>query len=203
MAIVLANAPEDVAGLLPAGFTHPGQRRSVVLIDEVDKAPRDFPNDILNEVERFFFRIPELGGTVLSAAERSRPVVIMTSNSEKALPEAFLRRCIFYNIPFPDPPRLEEIVLSRMTGQLASGTPLLASGIEFFVSLRAADSRLRKKPGTAELLNWLTAMLEFGCDASTSLASQERTVRATLSTLSKIAEDQETVRESFQHWLSR
>jgi len=203
MAIILANPPEQIAEFLPRGFAHPGQRRSVVLIDEVDKAPRDFPNDILNEVERFFFRIAELGGRLVSADDRYRPIVVMTSNSEKALPEAFLRRCIFYNIPFPTADRLEEIVLSRLIGQFKSGAPLLKDAIEFFVALRGTDSRLRKRPGTAELLNWLTAMLEFGCKADTALRAQERPVRATLSTLSKMTEDQEAVRESFQHWIAR
>jgi MoxR-like ATPase len=203
MAIILANAAEQVLEFLPSGFVHPGQRRSVVLIDEVDKAPRDFPNDILNEVERFFFRVPELGGRLLSADSRFRPIVVMTSNSEKALPEAFLRRCIFYNIPFPTADRLEEIVLSRLIGQFKSGAPLLRDAIEFFVALRGTDSRLRKRPGTAELLNWLAALLEFGCTTETSLKAKERTARATLSTLSKMTEDQEAVRESFQHWIAR
>lgn len=202
MAIILANPPDRVADLLPHGFVHPGQRRSVVLIDEVDKAPRDFPNDILNELERFFFRVPELGGRLVTADDEYRPTVVMTSNSEKSLPEAFLRRCIFYNIPFPPAERLEEIVLSRLSKQFEAGVPLLRDAIEFFVVLRRSDSRLRKRPGTAELLNWLTAMLEFGCTTDLSLRVQERTARATLSTLSKMTEDQEAVRESFQHWVA-
>jgi MoxR-like ATPase len=202
-AIILANREDSVRHILPRTFVHPGHRRSVVLIDEIDKAPRDFPNDILNEVERFFFRIPEAGGTIIAAEDRFRPVVIMTSNSEKALPEAFLRRCIFYSIPFPEPERLEEIVLTRLIGQVQKGAPLLEQTIEFFLLLRGSDKGLRKRPGTAELLNWLAAMLEFGCDPNGSIKSQERPVRAAMSTLSKMAEDQERVHEVFRHWLAQ
>src|SRR5262249_30135573 len=84
-AIVLANAPDKVADMLPRDFVHTGKRRSVVLIDEVEKAPRDFPNDILNEIERMYFRIPELGNRTVAADEDAYPVVIMTNNSEKSL----------------------------------------------------------------------------------------------------------------------
>ncbi|CUS33833.1 ATPase-like protein [Candidatus Nitrospira nitrosa] len=202
-AILLANPQEQVQEFLPGGYTHFEQRRSVVLIDEIDKAPRDFPNDILNEVERFFFRVPEAGGRIISAPADFKPIVIMTSNSEKALPEAFLRRCIFYSIPFPDPERLEEIVFSRLIGKVEKGAPLLQEALEFFLELRHPDSGFRKKPGTAELLNWLVAMLEFGCDPNTSLRPQYRTVEATLSALSKLVEDQGRLRDDFRQWLKK
>ena len=96
---MLANAPEAVADALPKDFAHPGRRRSVVLIDEVEKAPRDFANDILNEIERMYFRIPELGNRRIEAEEAYSPVVIMTNNSEKSLPDAFLRRCVGLGSP--------------------------------------------------------------------------------------------------------
>jgi MoxR-like ATPase len=117
---ILESLPwSEVDDLLPDRADHPPvPTRSVVLIDEVDKAPRDFPNDILNEIDRMFFRIPEVPPRATAAglpASRShsrdvhanktlRPVVILTSNREKNLPDAFLRRCIFHNIRFPDPP---------------------------------------------------------------------------------------------------
>jgi MoxR-like ATPase len=82
-AIVRTRAPEHVASVLPTDYTHPGPRRSVVLIDEVEKAPRDFPNDILNEIERMYFRIPELQNVRIDADESLFPVVVLTSNSEK------------------------------------------------------------------------------------------------------------------------
>lgn len=86
-------------------YAHTQPIRSVVLIDEVDKAPRDFPNDILNELERMYFKVPELanrewGELRIDAAPQLKPVVILTSNLEKQLPPAFLRRCIFHDVPF-------------------------------------------------------------------------------------------------------
>ena len=155
LAIVLANSPEVAAWVVPPDFKHGGRRRSVVLIDEIDKAPRDFPNDILNEIERLYFRIPELGDAQVSAEPDYRPVVIMTSNSEKTLPDAFPRRCIFYNISFPDDERLERIILARLPERLVRGCPLLCDAISFFGHLRQDEMGLRKLPGTAELLNWL------------------------------------------------
>jgi MoxR-like ATPase len=83
-AIVLANEPEAVRDVLPTGFVHPGKRRSVVLIDEVEKAPRDFPNDILNEIERMYFRIPEFGNRAVAADPDYYPILLMTNNSEKS-----------------------------------------------------------------------------------------------------------------------
>jgi MoxR-like ATPase len=119
-AIVRANDPGTVQDVLPTGYLHPGKRRSVVLIDEVEKAPRDFPNDILNEIERMYFRIPELGNRRVEADPDQYPIVLMTNNSEKSLPDAFLRRCIYYNIPFPDADALEAIVLARLVDYLPS-----------------------------------------------------------------------------------
>ena len=100
-AILYAAPPDELARRLPPWQAHPGApRRSVVLIDEIDKAPRDFPNDLLMEIERARFFSPELNHTV-QAQPRFRPIVVITSNSEKTLAEAFLRRCVYYNIDFP------------------------------------------------------------------------------------------------------
>jgi MoxR-like ATPase len=201
LAIVLANPPETVFRLLPSDFKHSAPRRSVVLIDEIDKAPRDFPNDILNEIELLYFRIPELDNAQVGAEPEYRPVVIMTSNSEKALPDAFLRRCIFYSIPFPDDERLEQIILARLPERLVKGGPLLRDAISFFGHLRQDEMGLRKRPGTAELLNWLAAVLEFECDPSKPLAAQTGTTSRTLAALAKMGEDQERVREAFKQWI--
>ena len=176
-------------------------RRSVVVIDEIDKAPRDFPNDILNELEHLYFRIPELGGVVLKADSKLRPIVLMTSNSEKGLPDAFLRRCIFYHIPFPDEERLERIVLSRVSEIRAGGTAVLEGIIDFFDIMREERVNLRKKPGTAELLNWATALVGRGIDTSKSLREQEDIASRTLSTLHKHQEDQEVVQSEFKRWV--
>lgn len=147
--------------------------RRVVLIDEIDKAPRDFPNDLLYEFDQMAFRVqeaslgeirawaaehPELNvddqGFIRLAPAAQRPILILTSNSEKNLPDAFLRRVAYYHIEFPDSERLAEIVKSRM----AAGSPLeaqmLTDAVAHFLQIR--DQRnLRKKPATAELLAWL------------------------------------------------
>jgi MoxR-like ATPase len=201
LAIVLANENSTVGHLLPPNFRHDWRRQSVVLIDEIDKAPRDFPNDILNEIERLYFRIPELGDVEIAADVDFRPVVIMTSNSEKSLPEAFLRRSIFYSIPFPDEERLERIALSRLPERLKSGAPLLRDAISFFTLLRQAEFGMRKSPGTAELLNWLAALLEFKCDPAESIAAQAPQVARTLSALAKMTEDQAYTSDAFKNWL--
>ena len=88
-------------------------KRSVVLIDEVDKAPRDLPNDVLNELENMQFTIKETGES-FEAHESNRPIMILTSNSEKNLPDAFLRRVVYYHIPFPDKETLEKIITNRL-----------------------------------------------------------------------------------------
>lgn len=194
-AIVLANHRERVAGWLPSGFEHTGIRRSVVLIDEVEKAPRDFANDILNEIERMYFRIPELGNARLEADPAFLPVVILTNNSEKAMPDAFLRRCIYYHIPFPNRQRLEEIVLGRLAEHFTAGrsSPLVVDAIEFMLRLRGA-AELDKPPGTAELLNWLNAMVRFGAHSDKALNAQREVAERTLTALIKTEPDQQRAR---------
>jgi len=179
---------------------HEAPQRSVVLIDEIDKAPRDFPNDILNELERLYFRIPELGGEAVRAEADFQPIIIMTSNSEKSLPDPFLRRCIFYNIPFPDEERLEQIVSSRVIGLVSEDNDLLPELLTFFERLREDSSGLSKKPGTAELLNWATALVGIGITPDEKLKSQASRAIRTLSTLAKHPEDQARVFRLFKAW---
>jgi MoxR-like ATPase len=191
-AILLSNDPADVAGCL--NFPHTTPRQSVVLIDEVDKAPRDFPNDILNELDRSFFRIPELDGAEIPANPQLAPIVIITSNSERDLPDAFLRRCIYYHIPFPTTDTLREIVVSRLDAYLGQSDAFLDDALSLFKHLREQRS-LRKKPATAELLGWILTLRELGKGEKgdkidnplTNLALVERT----LSTLVKTKEDQD------------
>ena len=116
-AILFSNPPSAVARYLPPDLaaSHKAATRSVVLIDEIDKAPRDFPNDILAETERLEFLVRETDWTI-SANRELFPILIFTSNQERNLPDAFLRRCIFYFIPFPDEPQLRDIVRRRLTG---------------------------------------------------------------------------------------
>ena len=200
LAILLACESQTVSRYLPAEFEHDGPRRCVVLIDEIDKAPRDFPNDILNEVEEMYFRIPELGNVKIEADERMRPILIMTSNSEKHLPDAFLRRCIFYNIPFPDKDRLTRIVATRIGQFAGNSSPLLSDALDFFYKLREPNSGLRKKPATAELLGWLMSLQELGVDLNKPLKESPDLIQRSLSTLVKSSEDQNQARVILKEW---
>jgi MoxR-like ATPase len=200
-AILRANDEKVVKPLLPPSFTHQGKRRrSVVLIDEVDKAPRDVPNDVLNEIESMYFRVPELGNAQVEASADMQPVVIMTSNSEKALPDAFLRRCIYYDVPFPTDAELRKIVVSRLKAHLAMDSRLLSEAIEFFWTVREPGQGLRKPPATAELLNWLQTMVDRGADDASSLRDQDELLSMSEVTLFKTKEDQELAKILINQW---
>jgi len=116
LAILRANEIDVARQWLPAEHDFKGYvpRRSVVLIDEIDKAPRDFPNDLLNEIDRKRFRVPEIGDGHLETPDNRAPIVIITSNSERQLPDAFLRRCVYHHIDPPDDDRLIDIVCLRL-----------------------------------------------------------------------------------------
>ncbi len=200
-AIILANEKETVKPFLPTGFKHPGKpQRSVVLIDEIDKAPRDFPNDILNEVEHHHFRVPELGrdDEIGVADARFKPILILTSNSEKHLPAAFLRRCVYYNIPFPDREVLSQIVEKRL-GQIAkNSTEWLSDALDLFFELR---SQLREKPATAKLLNWLMTLHQLFKGRNSTEYHYPDDLSRTLSTLVTDPEDQKIAKDIFEDWL--
>jgi MoxR-like ATPase len=201
-AIVRTQEPEKVKAYLPLGFDHPQKKRSVVLIDEIDKAPRDFPNDILNELERMYFRIPELGGVLIQADPMLHPIVIITSNSEKDLPDAFLRRCVYYNIPFPPMDRLKQIVSGRLGLYAAGSNEFINDALELFNDLRSPASGLRKNPATAELLDWMLALRGMCGDAENPLADPDMALR-TLSNLIKTAEDQKKAQGIIQRWVDK
>lgn len=186
-AILLANEPDQVRDLLPDGLMLPERRRSVVLIDEVDKAPRDFPNDLLNEIDQMFFRIPELGNVRVEAPAELRPVVIIASNSEKNLPDPFLRRCIYYHIPFPDTARLGEILRRRLDLGGDGTSPMLSDALQFFIQLR--DRNVRKRPSTAEMVNWVDVLLRRGADRTKPLKHSAALVLSTLNVLAKNGDD--------------
>jgi MoxR-like ATPase len=126
--------------------------RVVLLIDEIDKADIEFPNDLLQELDRMEFHVYETGETVQA---RHRPVVIITSNNEKELPDAFLRRCFFHYIRFPDPTTLATIVRVHFPGIKEA---LLATALSQFFELREVPG-LKKKPSTSEVLDWLRLLL--------------------------------------------
>lgn len=126
---------------------------SVVLVDEIDKAPRDFTNDILNEIENYHFNIKEQDNYQISKSDGQQIIVIMTSNSEKNLPDAFLRRCVFYHIPFPDEDLLMDIVQTQLGDSTKYTEAALQQLVQQFNKIR--DKSVRKKPATAELVAWL------------------------------------------------
>lgn len=202
VAILRANDSSNVAGFLPPDFVHGGKRRSVVLIDEVDKASRDFPNDILNEIEHLYFKIPELGNIKASASFDMRPIIVITSNSEKNLPDAFLRRCVYYNIPFPERQELERIVSCRLGELVGDSNSFIKDALEIFYQLRDKSNGLRKRPSTAEFLGWLITLSELSNDSQNPIAEQPDLVLRTLSALVKAAEDQERSIKIVERWLT-
>jgi MoxR-like ATPase len=142
-------------GTLGRAFSAP--ERVVLVIDEVDKADLEFPNDLLWELDRMSFAIPETGETVSAVR---RPVVIITSNAEKELPDAFLRRCVFHYIAFPDPDQMAAIVRVHHPGL---SDDLLRAALEAFYLLRGMDG-LQKRPSTSELIDWVQALVVGGLD---------------------------------------
>ncbi|WP_417770879.1 AAA family ATPase [Stappia sp.] len=134
--------------------------RPVLLIDEIDKADIEFPNDLLQELDRMEFHVYETGETVKA---RQRPVVIITSNNEKELPDAFLRRCFFHYISFPDTQTMRQIVDVHFPGLKET---LLAEALKTFYNLRDLPG-LKKKPSTSELLDWIKLLLNEDIDPAT------------------------------------
>ena len=128
------------------------EQRPVLLIDEIDKADIEFPNDLLLELDRMEFDVYETGERVKA---RQRPVVIITSNNEKELPDAFLRRCFFHYIRFPDKAEMQAIVKLHHPNLKES---LLSEAMDLFFELRNVEG-LRKKPSTSELLDWIRLLL--------------------------------------------
>ncbi len=140
-------------GKLGEAFT--SDKQAVLLIDEIDKADLEFPNDLLWELDRMEFYINETKETVKT---KNRPIVIITSNAEKELPDAFLRRCIFHYIEFPDEEKMKEIIRVHY-GDIDE--KLCENALEAFYEIRKMND-LQKKPSTSELLDWLQALMVSG-----------------------------------------
>lgn len=130
----------------------------ILLIDEIDKADLEFPNDLLWELDQMEFYIHETKRTVKA---KNRPIVIITSNAEKELPDAFLRRCIFHYIDFPDEALMEEIVRTHHPDVEAN---LLKNAMDVFYQIRSLKD-IRKKPSTSELIDWINALQIGGIPA--------------------------------------
>ncbi len=142
------------------GEAFSSDKQVVLLIDEIDKADLEFPNDLLWELDKMEFYINETKETIKT---KHRPIVIITSNAEKELPDAFLRRCIFHYIEFPDAEKMEEIIKVHF-GDI--DRKLCEKAMEAFYEIRGMKE-LQKKPSTSELLDWLQALMISGVNVKT------------------------------------
>ncbi|GJL99676.1 MAG: ATPase AAA [Methyloligella sp.] len=152
-------------GKLWEGFT--SEKRPILLIDEIDKADIEFPNDLLQELDRMEFFVYETGETIKA---KHRPIIIITSNNEKELPDAFLRRCFFHYIQFPEPEVMADIVEVHHPGLKSD---LLKSALNVFYDIRDQNA-IKKKPSTSELLDWIKLLLNEDIDASTLRENNQR-----------------------------
>ena len=139
----------------PLGQAFASPQRLVLLIDEIDKADLEFPNDLLHELDRMRFTVSETGDEIVA---RERPVVVITSNAEKELPDAFLRRCVFHFIEFPDQELMARIVRVHHADL---DQKLLEQTLRAFYAVRDLDG-LRKRPSTSELIDWIAVLRRAG-----------------------------------------
>jgi len=139
----------------PLGQAFAAPSRVVLLIDEIDKADLEFPNDLLHELDRMRFKVTETGDEIIA---RERPVVVITSNAEKELPDAFLRRCVFHFIEFPEQDLMARIVRVHHP---ELDQKLLEQALRAFYSIRDLDG-LRKRPSTSELIDWIAVLRRAG-----------------------------------------
>ncbi len=198
LSTVLSPRHREAAKAAPDRWSAP--RRTVVLVDEIDKAQRDVPNDILVEIERRCFFVRELGNVGIQAGSGLDPLVIITSNSERALPDAFLRRCIYFNMPFPDEAQMREILVRQLGDRFADTEhPTLKQAVSFFEFIRTRG--LAKEPATAELIDWLSALYE---DESQGIDFSSQHVRHTIKVcLTKTHYDQAMAEQLVNDWQAR
>jgi len=168
----------------------PAHQRSIVLLDELDKAPRDAPNDILGEIEQMRFRMTELD-IEIAAHPDNWPVVMITTNSEQSLPDAFLRRCIFHWIADPDKERLIRIVALHLMHhydmEVAEDAPFLTTAADVFTTI--SKERLNKRPATAEFVSFIFNLWERGLRENDRVDLDSPHVRASSGTLLKTQTD--------------
>lgn len=192
-AIAFSNPKASDQGFFSTKLPDQAQS-SVVLIDEIDKAPRDFTNDILMEIDKFSFGIKEQNNHQLYKSEQQQIAVIMTSNSEKNLPDAFLRRCVFYHIPFPNDDILTKIVKS----QLGEGSKYTDDALDAIIATfnEVRENAVRKKPATAELLSWIR-ILELRDYLEADEKAKRKIMKQNLSVLVKTQEDWKVIHRMF------
>ena len=168
---------------------------SVVQIDEIDKAPRDFPNDLLAELERppFSFRIKDHDDLKVEQDAAYPVIIIITTNNEKGLPDAFLRRCVFHHINFPAKENLMKIIKMK----LGSESPFIADAVELFLEIRKLNTE--KKPATSELIDWIKCLKEKGLlneqlkNIKNGTSEQRQEVNNTISSLAKSKADVDAI----------
>jgi len=191
-AILLSQKKEEVQHLFSQEELAEIPRRAVVLIDEVDKAPRDLPNDVLAAIEDLRFTVHEIGKTYETSLQ-NRPIIVMTSNSEKNLPDAFLRRVVYYHIPFPDADILLKILKSKIDGFSQEDLQTIIAHFEYIRTHRSI--KLKKKPATAELIFWAMLLKQVNFDVKKleeykKLSEKEKeTLFMTYSVLAKNQDD--------------
>ncbi|MEM6768486.1 MAG: MoxR family ATPase [Bacteroidota bacterium] len=174
------------------------QTRYVVLVDEIDKAPRDFPNDVLFEFEEMAFKVAEANISAIQNWNKkqqeykdiqldeqgyfrtgkeaaNKPVLILTSNSEKNLPDAFLRRCVYHHINFPKKDTLQIIVEKNVSLTSGFSKSMLEAAVDHFLAIR--QKPLRKKPATAELLAWVHVLKNHGLDVNEVIAGSDEALK--------------------------
>lgn len=198
LAILYTMAAGDIpegakqSPFLAAGGLTP--TRAVVLLDEIDKAPRDLPNDVLNELERMQFTVAETSRT-FAAAKRYRPIMVLTSNSEKNLPDPFLRRCVYHHIPFPGPELLQEIVQKKFSAYPDFTPDFIRGAIQHFFEIR--DLALRKKPATAELLAWVRVLQSLELNPEQPQPGQAEALALSYAVLAKSQDDLALLKKKF------
>ncbi len=192
-AILMSYPDSKVRSLLPQSLQLEEAGKSVVLIDEIDKATRDFPNNILHEIENLSFTVAETGKKYSIQDQRFRPIIVLTSNSEKNLPDAFLRRCVYYHIPFPDKDMLRQIVNKRLQLSENFQQRMLEAAIDHFAAIRG--KKLRKKPATAELLSWIHILDKLDVNVNVPTPENLQKLASTYSILAKNPEDLKRLRE--------
>nr|WP_246623539.1 MoxR family ATPase [Sphingomonas colocasiae] len=172
------------------------RRRSLVIVDEIDKAPRDFPNDLLHEIEHLRFRIPETGRPETPPIDDAfRPIVFITTNAEQLLPDAFLRRCAFVHLRPPTGETLARIIERRFEGVLARDHALVADIVALSDGLRQ-QNRLERAPSSAELLQFLSALMMAGGSAGLGLREQPIPIEPWLALLAKTSGDMAQLRDA-------
>lgn len=187
-------------------FQHPGKpRRSVVLVDEIDKASADFCNDLLDEIESLRFAVPEvMDRPTPPLPGTARPIVLITSNRERELPPAFLRRCVYVDIPFPPSAAgresvdgkgyFIETILAKRIGRDAAWSALVTSAIQIVARMRQS-AQLTKPPGTSELIDLVDVLREAGADIDRTLTTQPEHLEMALRVLVKTPEDLRIARD--------